>query len=207
MRKLFTEALVRRGDITLDEAEAALDDFQHRLQQALDETRLDRSGRRAGGQARRRPAGVLPHVDTGVDRATLDAVFDHFTDYPEGFTPHPKLARQFEARSKLYHEQGEVEWATAELLAFASLVLEGIPVRLSRRGQPARHVQPAPRQPRRLRDRQDLGADRHARRQEGQVLGLRLAAVGVRRRSGSSTATRWPRRTRSCCGRRSSATS
>ena len=39
VRKLFTESLVKRGDITLEEAEAALDDFQRRLQVALDETR------------------------------------------------------------------------------------------------------------------------------------------------------------------------
>ncbi len=130
VRKLFTEALVRRGDITLEQAEAALDDFQHRLQVALDETR---SAAPAPVRAPRAPApaGVLPHVATGVERATLDRIFEHLTTYPEGFTPHPKLARQFDARSKLYHEQGEVEWATAELLAFGSLVLEGTPVRLA----------------------------------------------------------------------------
>jgi 2-oxoglutarate dehydrogenase E1 component len=137
VRKLFTEALVKRGDITIEEAEAALDDFQHRLQQALDETR---SSAPQPVRAPRPPApvGVLPHVDTGLDRATLDGIFEYLTDYPEGFTPHPKLARQFEARSKLFHEQGEVEWATAELLAFGSIVLDGTPVRLagedSRRG-------------------------------------------------------------------------
>jgi 2-oxoglutarate dehydrogenase E1 component len=73
-----------------------------------------------------------------VARVTLDQIFDQFTQYPEGFTVHPKLGRQFEARSKMYHEQGLVEWATAELMAFGSLVLEGFPVRLagedSRRG-------------------------------------------------------------------------
>ena len=51
VRKLFTESLVKRGDITLDEAEAALDDFQHRLQQALDETRSAAPRLRAGGPA------------------------------------------------------------------------------------------------------------------------------------------------------------
>ena len=151
---------------------------------------------------------MLPHVDTGVDRATLDAVFEHFTDYPEGFTPHPKLARQFDARSKLYHEQGQVEWATAELLAFGSLVLEGID-RCASAGEDSRR---------------GTFSQRHASLvdyetgktwvpiatlagKKAQVLGVRLAAVGVRRPSGSSTATRWPRRTRSCCGRPSSATS
>jgi multifunctional 2-oxoglutarate metabolism enzyme len=79
----------------------------------------------------------LPHVNTGVDRAVLDSVFTQLTAYPEGFTPHPKLAKQFETRSALY-QTGEIEWATAEALAFGSLVIEGSPVRLagedSRRG-------------------------------------------------------------------------
>ncbi len=39
VRKLYTEALVRRGDITMDEAEQALADFHARLQAAFDETR------------------------------------------------------------------------------------------------------------------------------------------------------------------------
>jgi 2-oxoglutarate dehydrogenase E1 component len=73
-----------------------------------------------------------------VDRARLDAIFDHLTEYPADFTPHPKLARQLEARAKAYREGGDVDWATAESLAIGSLILEGTPVRLagedSRRG-------------------------------------------------------------------------
>ena len=85
-----------------------------------------------------KPVGVRPHIETGVDRATLDRIFQHLTAYPEGFTPHPKLMRQFEGRAKTYTETGEVEWATAEALAIGSLVQQGVPVRLagedSRRG-------------------------------------------------------------------------
>jgi 2-oxoglutarate dehydrogenase E1 component len=81
---------------------------------------------------------VIPRFPTGVDRATLDRIFAKLTDYPEGFTVHPKLGRQFEQRAELYRQEGEVDWATAEALAFGSLVLEGHPVRLagedSRRG-------------------------------------------------------------------------
>jgi multifunctional 2-oxoglutarate metabolism enzyme len=137
VRKLFTEALVKRGDITMEEAEAALEDFQHRLQVALDETKSHAPGEI---RAPRPPApvGVLPQVDTGVDRAVLDRIFAGLTAYPDGFTPHPKLLRQFEARAKLYETTGEVDWATAEAMAFGSLVLEGKDVRLagedSRRG-------------------------------------------------------------------------
>ncbi|MEP6658958.1 MAG: multifunctional oxoglutarate decarboxylase/oxoglutarate dehydrogenase thiamine pyrophosphate-binding subunit/dihydrolipoyllysine-residue succinyltransferase subunit, partial [Acidimicrobiales bacterium] len=129
VRKIFTEALVKRGDITLEEAEAALDDYQRRLQVALDETK---SHAPAVVKAAKppRPLGVLPHVNTGVDRGELDKIFNALTTVPEGFTIHPKLVRQFETRAEHY-AKGEVDWATAEALAFGSLVLEGNDVRLA----------------------------------------------------------------------------
>ncbi len=137
VRKLYVEALVKRGELSVEEAEGALADFHTKLQTALDQTR-SHAPEPVKAAKPPKPMGVRPHVETGVDRATLDAIFDHFTEYPEGFTPHPKLVRQFENRSKMYHEQGEMEWATAELLAMGSLVVEGTPVRLagedSRRG-------------------------------------------------------------------------
>ncbi len=137
VRKLFVESLVKRGELTLDEAEEALSDYQQKLQIALDETRQTAP---APIRAARppKPVGVLPHVETGVPRDKIERLFGKLTEYPEGFTPHPKLVRQFGARSKLYHDAAEVDWATAELLAFGSLVLEGTDVRLagedSRRG-------------------------------------------------------------------------
>jgi multifunctional 2-oxoglutarate metabolism enzyme len=136
VRKLYVEALVKRGDITLDEAEQALTDFQAKLQVALDETRASATAPVKAAKPPK-PLGVLPHITTGVERATLDRIFHQLTAYPDSFTIHPKLARQFDARTKLY-EEGEVEWATAEALAFGSLLLEGHSVRLagedSRRG-------------------------------------------------------------------------
>jgi multifunctional 2-oxoglutarate metabolism enzyme len=138
VRKLFTESLVKRGQLSLDEAEQALDDFQKRLQQALDETR--QSAPPASHRAAEPPApvGVLPHVETGVDRATLDQVYDALSSWPENFHVHPKLARQFQTRDKMVRDSGEVDWASAEALAFGSLLLEGTDIRLagqdSRRG-------------------------------------------------------------------------
>jgi multifunctional 2-oxoglutarate metabolism enzyme len=131
VRKLFTESLVKRGDITIAEAEAALEDFQSRLQVALEETRSHAPTEVVRAAKPPAPAGVLPHVETGVDRAVLTSIFDHFTAYPETFTAHPKLVRQFETRAKLFHEGGEVEWATGEALAFGSLLLDGHSVRLA----------------------------------------------------------------------------
>jgi multifunctional 2-oxoglutarate metabolism enzyme len=136
VRKLYVESLVRRGDITVEEAEQALADFQAKLQVALEETRATAPPAITVPKPPR-PLGVLPHIETGVDRSVLDRVFAKLTDYPEGFTIHPKLAKQFEQRAELYRH-GELDWATAEALAVGSLVIEGHPVRLagqdSRRG-------------------------------------------------------------------------
>ena len=136
VRKLYVESLVRRGDITVDEAEEALSDFHDKLQVALDETR---SQAPASFPVPRppRPLGVLPHIPTGVERHVLDRVFAKLTEYPPDFTVHPKLGRQFDARIKMW-DDGEVDWATAEAMAIGSLTVEGHPVRLagqdSRRG-------------------------------------------------------------------------
>ena len=138
VRKLYTEALVRKGDISLEDAEAALDDFQTRLQAALDETRSHDAPAPLESAPERHYEGVLPQVDTGVPRETLDAVFEHLEFVPEGFTVHPKLAKQFEGRHTMFTVDGEVDWALGEAFAIGSLLYEGTSVRLtgedSRRG-------------------------------------------------------------------------
>ncbi|MGA0358121.1 MAG: multifunctional oxoglutarate decarboxylase/oxoglutarate dehydrogenase thiamine pyrophosphate-binding subunit/dihydrolipoyllysine-residue succinyltransferase subunit, partial [Ilumatobacteraceae bacterium] len=137
VRKLYVESLVRRGEIDVEQAEQALTDFGAKLQEALDATRA-RARDEFKAPKPPQPVGVLPPIPTGVERATLDRVVTQLSAYPEGFTVHPKLLKQFEQRDAVYREEGTVDWATAEALAIGTLVLEGHPVRLagedSRRG-------------------------------------------------------------------------
>jgi 2-oxoglutarate decarboxylase len=136
VRKLYTEALVNRGELTLEEAERALDDFSAKLQRALDETRGAR-GPQPTALVSAPPVVVTESPATGVGRDVLDRIAAALHSAPEGFTVHPKLAKQLDARAKLYAD-GEVDWALGEALAFGSLLLEGSDVRLagqdSRRG-------------------------------------------------------------------------
>jgi multifunctional 2-oxoglutarate metabolism enzyme len=134
VRKLYMESLVNRGDITLEEAEAALEEYRKRLEEAFDQTKESAPPSKPD----LRPSvsvGVLPPVETGVDRQTLDRVLRALTTWPDDFTPHPKLAKQLERRRELL-DTGAADWSLGEALAFGSLVLEGIPVRLS--GQDSR---------------------------------------------------------------------
>src|SRR5690606_4839553 len=135
VRKLYTEALVRRGDISIEEAEQFLADFNGRLQAALEETRQSAPPDDIIAAPHPPAAGVLPHVATGVDKSRLDEVYAAVNTVPDGFTVHPKLLKQFETRSKMY-ASGEVDWALAETFAFGTLLQEGTSIRLS--GQDSR---------------------------------------------------------------------
>ncbi|HET7487161.1 MAG TPA: multifunctional oxoglutarate decarboxylase/oxoglutarate dehydrogenase thiamine pyrophosphate-binding subunit/dihydrolipoyllysine-residue succinyltransferase subunit [Acidimicrobiales bacterium] len=129
VRKLYTEMLVKRGDITLEEAEKALQDFSARLQVALEETR--QSAPPKPTRLVNPPSSTVERSpETGVERRVLDRIAGALHSAPRGFAVHPKLARQLEARTKLY-AAGEVDWALGEALAFGSLLLEGTDVRLA----------------------------------------------------------------------------
>jgi multifunctional 2-oxoglutarate metabolism enzyme len=136
VRKLYTEALVGRGDITLAEAEEALKDYRGQLERAFAETHDARDASK--------PEPVMDPrtpqestVRTATTPEVLKAIGDAHVSLPQDFTVHPKLQRLLERRAAMASE-GNIDWAMGELTAFGSLLLEGVPVRLagqdSRRG-------------------------------------------------------------------------
>ncbi len=146
VRKLYTESLVSRGDITVEEAEQALRDYQGRLDQILTETREhgwrpEQGAELVGGLevpgAQHTDAGVMVGWQTAVSPQTLACIGEAHTNPPEGFTVHPKLVQLLSNRERMSREGG-IDWAFGELLAFGSLLLEGTSVRMtgqdSRRG-------------------------------------------------------------------------
>ncbi len=128
VRKLYTELLVRRGDITIEEAEKALDDFNARLQSALDQVRAEPP--HPATLVATEPVRPSAQPATGVERSVREHLARLVRRGPEGFTIHPKLERQFSQRDQLV-AQGAVDWALGEALALGSLLVEGIDVRLS----------------------------------------------------------------------------
>jgi 2-oxoglutarate dehydrogenase E1 component len=87
------------------------------VEQATGEYQLDRS--------------PSPEVQTAVPAERLQVLNQELLSVPEGFTVHPKLVKQLERRRDALGPQGGIDWAHAETLAFASLLTEGIPVRLT----------------------------------------------------------------------------
>ncbi len=133
VRKLYTEALVGRGDITIEDAEAALKDFQQQLEKVFLETR--------NATGRPTPEPVMDDVapvsaaPTAVTLEVIKRIAEAYGNPPDGFTVHPRLKPQIDRRVAMA-SSGGVDWATAELFAFGSLVMEGRAVRLS--GQDSR---------------------------------------------------------------------
>ncbi|MGH7706262.1 MAG: multifunctional oxoglutarate decarboxylase/oxoglutarate dehydrogenase thiamine pyrophosphate-binding subunit/dihydrolipoyllysine-residue succinyltransferase subunit, partial [Candidatus Dormibacteria bacterium] len=75
--------------------------------------------------------GSLPEVDTEVPLEELRELDRQLVRLPEGFQINPKLVRQLDQRQAAFEPQGMVTWAHAESLALASLLLQGVPIRLT----------------------------------------------------------------------------
>ncbi|MDP9101657.1 MAG: multifunctional oxoglutarate decarboxylase/oxoglutarate dehydrogenase thiamine pyrophosphate-binding subunit/dihydrolipoyllysine-residue succinyltransferase subunit [Actinomycetota bacterium] len=135
VRKTYTENLIGRGDITVEEAEEALKDYQLQLERVFAETRDASTA--APAEPPMTEQLTLSAVDTAVAQDVLDRIGRAHTDLPDGFTLHPKLAPLMARRAAMVTEGG-IDWGMGELLAFGSLLIDGRPVRLtgqdSRRG-------------------------------------------------------------------------
>ena len=133
-RKLYTESLIGRGHITLDEAEQALRDYQQQLERAFTETREAADRPAEPGAVVRPPSAEPAPIDhagtsTAIPPEMIKQIIETQLNLPEGFVPHPRLAPQL-ARRAVMVERDEIDWATGELLAFGSTLIEGSAVRL-----------------------------------------------------------------------------
>jgi 2-oxoglutarate dehydrogenase E1 component len=132
VRKLYTEALIGRGDITVEDAEKVMTRFQQRLETVFKEVRGSTQPP-ADMEYSRVPAYPKKSVakfGTAVTMETLKKIADAHTTFPAGFTVHPKVMPQLQRRAAAI-TQGPIDWATAEILAFGSLLIEGRTVRLT----------------------------------------------------------------------------
>ncbi|HEX6486908.1 MAG TPA: multifunctional oxoglutarate decarboxylase/oxoglutarate dehydrogenase thiamine pyrophosphate-binding subunit/dihydrolipoyllysine-residue succinyltransferase subunit [Nocardioidaceae bacterium] len=138
VRKLYTESLIGRGDITLEEAEQVLRDYQQQLERVFTEVREATSVPSSWTTVPDYPekSGVT-EATTSISTEVLKRIADAHVNTPEGFIVHPKVLPQLQRRAAAITD-GPIDWATGEILAFGSLLMDGRPVRLagqdSRRG-------------------------------------------------------------------------
>jgi 2-oxoglutarate dehydrogenase E1 component len=129
VRAIYADQLRAAGIVTEAEAQAMQEEVAASLRAAQERVREYKPV----GDDELDPDYEVPVIpaDTGVPEALLARVNEALVTLPEGFSPHPKLWRQLERRGQGFGPEKALDWGHAESLAFGSLLLDGVPVRLT----------------------------------------------------------------------------
>ena len=148
-RTVYTRNLTGRGQLTEEQAQAAVTEYEAELSKILEETR-EHGWKPEGTQATTGPdtwevpesqlpgQGMMIGWTSATTEEAIRRIGDAHLAFPRGFTPHPKMAQLCERRSKMAYGQTPIDWGFGELLALGTLLMEGTPVRMS--GQDARRA-------------------------------------------------------------------
>ncbi|HET7683242.1 MAG TPA: multifunctional oxoglutarate decarboxylase/oxoglutarate dehydrogenase thiamine pyrophosphate-binding subunit/dihydrolipoyllysine-residue succinyltransferase subunit [Marmoricola sp.] len=130
VRKLYTESLIGRGDITIEEAEQVLRDYQQQLERVFTEVREGNNVPESWTTVPDYPEKSQKDFTTAISPEMMKRIADAHTSAPDGFTVHPKVLPQLQRRAGAITD-GPIDWGTGEILAFGSLLMDGRPVRLA----------------------------------------------------------------------------
>ena len=136
--QLYKHELLESGVLSDDDAVSLETEFELRLEMTLEEVKAIEK-KKAGEQGKFKestavfqPKYTSSSVATAISEKMLQTIVDGLTRVTEGFNVQPKVKRiVIDHRRKVFENGGPYEWHYAETLAFGSLLLEGIPVRLS----------------------------------------------------------------------------
>lgn len=138
IRDSYLKRLLKMQEISQEEADLIAEIRREKLQIEFDEAKsspeFESDTQSLGGVWSGYFGGkenLEDDLDTGVESGHLSTLARRIAEYPEGFNVNKKLKRVLDSRLDMADQKRPVDWATAELLAFASLAAEGHPVRLT----------------------------------------------------------------------------
>ncbi|WNQ13348.1 2-oxoglutarate dehydrogenase E1 component [Paenibacillus aurantius] len=126
--ELYAERLKSKGLSSDDQFARIREEVLGKLQAAWDEVKQNEKAARKTEQVSLRP---MAEDTTAVPLEDLRAINRELLTWPEGFAVYPKLERILKRRSGALEEGGRVDWGHAETLAFAAILADGRPIRLS----------------------------------------------------------------------------
>jgi 2-oxoglutarate dehydrogenase E1 component len=135
--EVLGKTLLKEGILDKVQFQRIREDFQEKLDEIFIRVKKEEESQKNGLSALRgsnaifQPPYSFQPVNTGASRDDLAKVVKALTTLPDGFQINSKIKRQLEARRKTFDEDGEVDWAFAEALAFGTLLIDGTHVRLS----------------------------------------------------------------------------
>ena len=134
-RQIYTESLVAEGVLTVSDADRMMEGFRASLETELEASKSYRPNKADWLEGDWADIETAPRDhrpgDTAVAPEILAEIGRAITHVPADFAAHPRIRRLLEEKRERIEAGGPIDWATAEALAFGSLLLEGKPVRLS----------------------------------------------------------------------------
>ncbi len=135
-RALYAKSLVAQGVVSDAEAQKIYDDFNAYLASAFEATKSYKPNKADFLEGAWSGLKQAPHPDqwqgqTAITSDLAQAVGKVITSVPSDFVANTKILRQLDAKKKMFEKGEGFDWATAEALAFGSLISQGTPVRLS----------------------------------------------------------------------------
>jgi 2-oxoglutarate dehydrogenase E1 component len=135
--ELYSRALVAEGTLAQADTDALKNEYLAGLEEALAKVkkaaqdRADTKAKLEGSTGRFQPPYSFAPVPTAVSHDLIEQAVRGLTTLPDSFKPNPKIKRLVGTRAKALSENHPIDWAFGESLAFATLLLEQTPVRLS----------------------------------------------------------------------------
>ncbi len=134
-RQIYARKLIEEGVVTEEEVEKTIADFHAFLESEFEAANSFKPNKADWLEGRWSGLKLAPEGDrrgsTAVDIDVLKEIGRKLTEVPEDFNLHKTIRRLLNNKRKIFEEGAPVDWATAEALAFGTLLREGYPVRLS----------------------------------------------------------------------------
>ncbi len=137
-REVYVKRLVERGDVDAALADEMEAKFRNQLQDRLNEVKQkplpykpQKIEEEWSKLRRAKPEDFDSSPETGIKQTTIDKVGKALTTIPDGFKPLKQIEKLLKDRKQAFFEDKVLGWAEAELLAYGSLLSEGVPVRMS----------------------------------------------------------------------------
>jgi 2-oxoglutarate dehydrogenase E1 component len=137
-REVYVKRLVDRGDVDAALADEMEAKFRNQLQDRLNEVKQkplpykpQKIEEEWSKLRRAKPEDFDASPETGIKQATIDKVGNALITIPEGFKPLKQIEKLLKDRKQAFFQDKVLGWAEAELLAYGSLLSEGVPVRMS----------------------------------------------------------------------------
>lgn len=131
VRAIYAKQLEAEQVITAKEAQKLDTDMYNYLLEEYNKVNSDKSEKKYELSPPDFIVDGLPKVKTAVEKEKLVAMNEQLLDWPSSFKPNQKLEKILKRRANAFDGEGNVDWGLAEILAFASILHDGTPVRLS----------------------------------------------------------------------------